>query len=81
MDKVPLRVRSQVIAMNQARWMDGYLTEKGRAAVFARLDKRASFETHFDKAMQVLLEKEQALTSLHKVFFLELRKQNFNAQP
>ncbi len=72
LDSVPSRVLPQVKAMLEARWMDGYLSEKGRNNVFLRLDKRAKFETHFSKAMDVYAENIDILTELHADFFIEL---------
>ncbi len=69
---VPTRVLPQVKAMIEARWMDGYLLEKGRNDVFRRLDKRAKFETKFAQAMSVYAENIGVLTSLHEKFFPEL---------
>ncbi len=66
---IPEGSRSQIDAMNAARWMDGYLTEDGRDRLFDRLARRAKFDKNFGQAVLIYHQQKEALTSIHDAFF------------
>ena len=72
MDSVPDIAKSRVQAMNSARWMDGYLWEKGRQDLFGRLAKRARYDKNFQEASHIYIQKRADLMDIHQIFFQDL---------
>ncbi len=68
-DSIPEHARPRVRAMYSAKWMNGYLSNRGRSDLFCRLAKRAKYDQNFDKAQTVYASKKIELSVIHQEFF------------
>ena len=69
---IPERLHHTVGQMIQGRFLHRFTTIEGQSHAFARMDRRARFDTGFDKAIEVMENHILELTDSFNVFFPEL---------
>lgn len=69
---IPVRLEKTVMSMVNHHFLNSYTSVKGIEHTFARIEKRAKFETGFDQASEVMMDMKQDLNHDFNLFFPEL---------